>query len=113
MEIAWNADALQEEYRRRERMKHDAAEDCRRKARAGAENYRYLHDQERAEQMVAMFLKTTAALACRESLLEYLTEMREGFRAGRRDDKTIFDTKTYRRAAVASIDQELRRFKAS
>ena len=55
METAWNVDALQDEYRLRERMKDDAAEDCRRKARAGDEKYRYLHDQERAEQMVAMY----------------------------------------------------------
>ena len=60
-----------------------------------------------------MYLKTTAALARRETLLEYLAEMRESFRVGRRDDTSIFDAKTYRRAAVASIDREIRRFKVS
>ena len=110
MDASWDVEALQAEFRRRERMKDDAADECRRKARAGDDNYRHFHDEERAEQMVAMFLKTTAALMHRDTLLAYLTELRQAFKGGGHLDKSVFDGRTYRRAAVKCIDREIRRF---
>jgi hypothetical protein len=93
-------------------MKDEAAHESRRKANAGNEDYRHFHDQERAQQVVAMFLKTTAALSSRDALIEYLINLKQAFKAGERDDKSVFNAKTYRRAARAFINDEITRFQA-
>jgi len=93
-------------------MNDDAVHECRRKANAGKENYRHFYDEERAQQVVAMFLETTAALSSLDALVDYLINLKQAFKVGERDDKNAFSVKTYRRAARAFISVEITRFQA-